>query len=248
MIKRAAVTIRRRRCAWRSVISVAVLALAALDGAAAHAGDANADSSSRCTSDVMLVLDASGSMAASDFSDGAPNRMHRVRVALARVVPAVSRVRRIGLIVYGPGKTHNSCGHVDLKFTPSPDAASTIMDIADRLRPLGRTPLVRSVEMAIDVLKDSPRPAEIVVLTDGEDTCGGDPCGLAHRLKAAGGDVTVHVVGFRLPKESETSGARCLADATGGKFAVAETTDELEAALRETLSCAVVSGLNGSSP
>lgn len=196
----------------------------------------------------MLVLDASGSMSAADFPEGAPNRMDRVRLALSRVVPEVSRERQVGLIVYGPGPSESSCRNVEIKLTPSPNAAGAILDIAERVRPAGRTPLVRSVDLALDVLKDSPRPAEIVVLTDGEDTCGGDPCRLARRIKAKVEGITIHVVGFRLPAVSETSGARCLADATGGKFAIAETTDELAEALRRALTCAEVSSVLRSSP
>jgi len=185
----------------------------------------------------MLVLDGSGSMSAADFPEGAPNRMDRVRVALARVVPDVARVRRMGLVVYGPGKSENSCSNVEVRLRPTPDAAREILQIAEGVRPAGRTPLTRSVERAIEVLKDSPQPAEIVVLTDGEDTCGGDPCGLARRTMAEAAGTTIHVVGFRLPSHSETSGARCLADGTGGKFVIAETTAELTDALRQTLIC-----------
>jgi Ca-activated chloride channel family protein len=97
------------------------------------------------------------------------------------------------------------------------------------------------VEQALDVLKDSPRPAEIIVLTDGEDTCGGDPCLLAKRIQAQEPGVTVHVVGFRLPEETETGGASCLARETRGRFVTAETTDDLTQALRQTLTCTEVS-------
>lgn len=176
-------------------------------------------------------------MSATDFPEGAPNRMDRVRLALTRLVPEAARVRRLGLIVYGPGKNFNSCDNVEIKLRPLPDAAHEILQIAERLRPAGRTPLSRSVERAIDVLKEGPRPAEIVVLTDGEDTCGGDPCLLARRLNTEVADITIHVVGFRLPSSSETIGARCLADKTGGKFVTAETTAELTQALSQTLLC-----------
>ncbi|PPD01998.1 MAG: hypothetical protein CTY31_03580 [Hyphomicrobium sp.] len=189
----------------------------------------------------MLVLDGSGSMSASDFPDGAPNRMDRVRQALARVIPEVAPVRRIGLLVYGPGRQGNSCRNIEVKLSPSPGAAQAILDFADRVRPGGRTPLTRSVEIALEVLNGSTQPAEVVVLTDGEDTCGGDPCGFARRLKAQGRDITIHVVGFRLPRTSETAGARCLADETGGRFVTAETTDELVQALRQTLTCSQIS-------
>lgn len=196
---------------------------------------------SACLSDAMVVLDGSGSMAAADFPEGAPNRIDRVRLALSRVVPDASQVRRLGLVIYGPGKSERSCRHVDLKFPPRPQAARDILQFADQMRPAGRTPLTRSVAVAVDALKDSPRPAEVVVLTDGEDTCGGDPCDLARRLKVEAPGIRVHVVGFRLPSYNETAGAQCLATETGGLFVTAETTDELTDALRQTLVCADIS-------
>ena len=200
-----------------------------------------AEEPAACTADATIVLDASGSMAASDFPEGAPNRMDRVRQALSRVVPEVAPVRRLGLVVYGPGKNENSCRNIELKFSPLRDAGSAVLDIADRLRPGGRTPLAESVQLALHSLKQSPRPAQIVVLTDGEDTCGGDPCRLARRIKAQTPGINIHVVGFRLPSNSESTGVRCLAGETGGMFVTAETTDELTYVLRQTLGCAQVS-------
>jgi Ca-activated chloride channel family protein len=211
-----------------------------LAGGAIGPGAAPADAP-RCTSDAVLVLDGSGSMSAADFAEGAPNRMNRVRAALARVVPDAARVRRLGLVVYGPGPEENSCRNIDVKFSPKANAAAEILRLADSIRPAGRTPLARSVEQALAVLEDSARPVEIVVLTDGEDTCGGDPCLLAKRVKAQEPGVTVHVVGFRLPTETATGGASCLARETGGLFVTAETTDDLLQALRQTLTCTAVS-------
>jgi Ca-activated chloride channel family protein len=147
----------------------------------------------------------------------------------------------LGLVINGPGKSERSCRHVDFKFPPRPKAARDILQFADQMRPAGRTPLTRSVALAVDALKDSPRPAEVVVLTDGEDTCGGDPCDLARRLKVEAPGIRVHVVGFRLPSYNETAGAQCLATETGGLFVTAETTDELTDALRQTLVCADIS-------
>lgn len=217
----------------RLMLAVAAFCLARLDACNA----ATLEAGIACSSDVMFVLDASGSMSASDFPDGAPNRIDRVRQALARVIPEVAKVRRIGLIVYGPGGNNDSCRNVELKLKPSWNAAQTVLQIADRLRPEGRTPLARSVELAIDALKDSTRPAEVVVLTDGEDTCGGDPCRLAQRIRESAPGITVHVVGFKLAPVSDVDGARCLAETTGGKFVTAETTDQLTDALRRTMAC-----------
>ncbi len=75
-----------------------------------------------CTSDAMIVFDASGSMSASDFPDGAPNRIDRVRQALSKFVPHVSETRNLGLLVYGPGSHRDECENIDLHFKPMPKA------------------------------------------------------------------------------------------------------------------------------
>jgi Ca-activated chloride channel family protein len=200
-----------------------------------------------CIDDAMLVLDASGSMAATDFPDGAPSRLDRVRQALFKVLPAAAHARRLGLIVYGPGRNFDTCRNVDLKFTPTADAGDLITKEVERLRPQGRTALTTSVRRAADILRHGERPAVIVALTDGQDTCGGDACRLADELKSLHPSITVHVIGYRLTPMTARAPApfaeRCLADATGGIFATAETTEQLADALSETLGCPAVTDL-----
>ena len=96
-------------------------------------------------------------------------------------------------------------------------------------------------------------PAVIVLLTDGNETCGGRPCALSQALASNAHDLTVHVIGYRLRAHDElfswnnpeqTFGdenvARCLADATGGMYVTTDTVDELTQALQATLGCALI--------
>lgn len=199
-----------------------------------------------CVDDAMLVFDASGSMAATDFPEGAPSRMDRVRQALVKVLPAASRARRLGLMVYGPGPNTNTCKNVDLRLPLTSNAGTRIMQEVERLRPAGRTALTSSVQQAAEILHHENKPAVVVVLTDGQDTCGGDACRLARELKTLHPAVTVHVIGYRLrPLTGEALPfvERCLADETGGIYATAETTEQLAAVLSETLGCPAVTSL-----
>jgi Ca-activated chloride channel family protein len=98
--------------------------------------------------------------------------------------------------------------------------------------------------MAADALGYRERPATIVLLTDGEETCGGSPCALARALKARGAGITVHVVSYRIKSSLGSSGvfgAMCLADETGGEYYSTETADELAAALEKVLACPLLS-------
>jgi len=50
--------------------------------------------------------------------------------------------------------------------------------------PGGQTPLTAAVRGAAEELRFRDKPAVVVLLTDGEETCGGDPCRLARQLRA----------------------------------------------------------------
>jgi Ca-activated chloride channel family protein len=187
----------------------------------------------------MVVFDASGSMGGTDLNSVTP-RIAKVRTALAVVLPEVAPVRPIGLIVYGPGAS-NKCESVELRLRPSLDAAETIMTEVDNIVPAGRTPLTAAVSQAAEVLDYKTKPATIVLITDGEETCGGQPCNSAGLLKAQAKDLTIHVIGYR-DKLATTGpfGSRCMADISGGTYVSVETTEQLTEALRATLGCPYV--------
>ena len=227
----------------RRLIIIVVLALAASFGGAALGQN---DERSPCTEDAMLVFDASGSMAG-NLGQGIATtmpRIHEVRSALARVLPSVTRFRRVGLITYGPGPAQQC--NVQLALKPVPDAAPLIMQEVNALSPAGKTPMTAAVEQAAEVLDYRNKPGLIVVLTDGEETCGGVPCDLGKQLRADAARLTVHIIGFRMKDFSwtgETSilDAKCLAEQNGGLYISADAEEELVEALEKTLGCPMLS-------
>jgi len=198
-----------------------------------------------CGADAMLVFDGSGSMAEIGLEASTP-RIIDARTAIARALPQVEAFRDLGLLVYGPGAL-GGCDNIDLRFAPEPRAADKIIGAVDALAPGGMTPLSASVERAAEVLNYRSQPATIVLVTDGNETCGGTPCALGQQLQTQSADLTVHVIGFKFrfdffgwdnPDQGSTGGdtvAKCLADETGGLFVSTETVDELVQALNETL-------------
>ena len=78
----------------------------------------------------------------------------------------------------------------------------------------------------------------IVLLTDGEETCGGTPCPLAEQLQVAVENLTVHVIGYIAREAVSGRGmneARCMAEQTGGLYTWVETVSELVSTHRKTL-------------
>ena len=202
-----------------------------------------------CTEDAMIVFDASGSMAGNMVQGlfSAVTRIDEVRKALAEVLPSATKFRKVGLVTYGPGP-YATC-NVDLDFPPIPNAAERIMKAVNGLNPAGKTPLVDGVKEAAHVLEGGSDRGVVVLLTDGEDTCGGAPCELGKLLKADG-RLTVHVIGYQLRGFSWTGGqsmldTKCLAEETGGLFITAQNRADLIKAFEKTLGCPVMSNIRG---
>ncbi|MEM8574975.1 MAG: VWA domain-containing protein [Pseudomonadota bacterium] len=209
-------------------------------------GAVAAETPTPCTEDAMVVFDASGSMSGNldTFSTIPQLRIDEVRKALRRVLPRATQFRKIGLISYGPGP-YDQC-NVSLDLKPTAQAAEPIMRVVDALRPAGQTPLAEAVEQAAGVLDYRNKPGVIVVLTDGEDTCEGDPCALGKRLSAESQGLTVHVIGFRLQADfwlgaQSYLDAKCLAEETGGTYLNVQGEDDLAKAFEQTLGCPMMS-------
>jgi Ca-activated chloride channel family protein len=218
--------------------SLASLVLAPLFACGASAAD-----DVRCLDDAMLVLDASGSMAGTDMNTVRPH-IAKVREALEAIVPAVAPKRHLGLMIYGPGGG-DKCTNIELRLRPGPNSAEAILGEVHGVVPAGQTPLTQAVRDAAEVLRFREKPAVVVLLTDGDETCGGDPCQMARQLRAAANALTIHVIGFKAGGSAtwlaSATGSACMAEETGGLAVTAHDRDELIDALRKTLTCPLFS-------
>ena len=124
------------------------------------------------------------------------------------------------------------------------------MTAVNALTPAGKTPLTAAVAQAAEVLHFRVKPGLIVVLTDGEETCGGSPCGLGNELNSEAVQLTIHIISLRVKGytwtgEQSVLEARCLAERNRGLYLTVETEDELMEALQKTLGCPMVTGVRG---
>ena len=179
---------------------------------------------------VIIILDASGSMWAQ--IDGKP-KLEIARESLRTVLQSVPANDEIGFMAYGH-RTKGSCDDIELIVPPQAGSASAISAAADSMKFLGKTPLTAAVKQAAEALKYTEDKATVVLITDGLETCGGDPCALGKELKKTGVDFTADVVGFGLTAD-EGKQIACLAENTGGKYIQASDEKALQEALVETV-------------
>lgn len=193
------------------------------------------------TINVELVLDVSGSMA--QVIETGETRMDAAKRVLNEVIAAIPERDNInvGLRIYGhlgdntEAGQAESCQSSDLVAPVSGVNKQALLDQIMALQPTGWTPLALSLERAGQDFQPGENVTNSVVLvTDGLETCGGDPCSVASELHASDIQLITHVVGFALiPEEQMTLG--CIAEGGGGLLLGAANSAELTAALFEIL-------------
>jgi hypothetical protein len=186
---------------------------------------------------VQVILDASGSMAQ---RIGDETRMQIAKRVLERVVEAIPEREgvNVGFRIYGHRGDNTaagrdvSCRSSELLVPMEGLDKPAILDAVADAEPTGWTPLAWSLELAG---RDFPPAAEgvrnaVVLVTDGLETCGGDPCAVAASLNAADVALTTHVVGFALEPEEQQI-LECIAEGGEGMLLGAQDADELTTAL-----------------
>jgi Mg-chelatase subunit ChlD len=103
------------------------------------------------------------------------------------------------------------------------------------LRPLGQTPIAYALNQAARDFGTLQDDRAVVLVTDGIESCGGDPVQAARELREQG--ITVHLIGFGLGNgaDEDTASLRAVANASGGHYVTAGSAEELKEALMQTV-------------
>jgi len=180
---------------------------------------------------TVLILDCSGSMAAQ--LEGR-SRIVIAREAVRELISGLNPNIELGFMAYGH-RRKNDCKDIELLISPDQSDPAKVLELLPKLQPVGMTPLCASVEQAADVLQVTEKNTSVILISDGEETCGGDPAALGKMLHAKGVDFKVHVIGFGLKGAQETA-LRSLAQETGGKYYSAADAATLKSSLNSAMS------------
>jgi Mg-chelatase subunit ChlD len=103
------------------------------------------------------------------------------------------------------------------------------------LRPLGQTPIAFALNQATGDFGAREDDRALVLVTDGIESCGGDPVQAARELRERG--IMVHLIGFGLGNAADEDAAslQAVANATGGRYVTAGSAEELKEALAQTV-------------
>jgi len=183
---------------------------------------------------VVFILDASNSM---NKALGEDTRLNVAKQALIDLLEVAGNLDQAGLFVFGHRVDKDdeaaSCLDIEPLFPALPEDAANSPDVVDAilgLEALGKTPIADSLIAASNVLLGLEGESAIVLITDGEETCGGDPTIVAHMLATLNPPIKLHIVGLDVGFDIQERLAE-IAGITGGQYFAVGAADELFAAL-----------------
>ncbi|OGI18712.1 MAG: hypothetical protein A3B68_03460 [Candidatus Melainabacteria bacterium RIFCSPHIGHO2_02_FULL_34_12] len=190
---------------------------------------------------VLIVFDASGSM--EDKING-ETKIHIAKRVLEDVLLKATSDINLGLRVYGLSQPANNpyfdCSDSKLLVVPGTNNRRSIVSEIQKILPRGLTPITYSLSQAVQDLRPYKGEKSILLISDGLETCGGDPCQLAQTLVTSNIDLKIDVVGFGVKDDWEAQQQlMCVALSTNGKYYSADSAEQLTQGLTESINKSV---------
>ncbi|AGA33816.1 von Willebrand factor type A domain protein [Thioalkalivibrio nitratireducens DSM 14787] len=176
---------------------------------------------------TVMVFDASGSMW--NRIDGDITRIEVARDVMEEFFAGRDAGAPISVIAYGH-RRRGDCADIEVLAPLGVHDPGELTALMRALNPRGMTPLTDSLELARTQIPRTAESADIILVTDGLENCGGDPCALAAQLAAEGIPIRAHVVGFGMTS-AEVNSLSCVPEQTGGQLFHTSSGVELAEAL-----------------
>ncbi|MEA3055670.1 MAG: Ca-activated chloride channel [Actinomycetota bacterium] len=231
-----------QRPGWRRHVAAGIAGLALVSMVIALARPAHDARVPREEAVVMLAIDVSRSMTATDVT---PSRLASAVTAAKSFIDGVPAGFRVGLVAFDD--------NARLVETPTLDHQA-VLDALDRLQPGRGTAAGDAIETALDAIRSSSSTAgtsatgtklaaTIVLLSDGATTAGTDPAVASQDATSSGVPVTtiaygtaqgtVTVDGEVVPVPADPVAMKSIADATKGSFFEASSASRLREVYRD---------------
>jgi Mg-chelatase subunit ChlD len=181
---------------------------------------------------VHVIFDASGSM-----GQPLPSGEQRIAAAKRALEQLVGTVLEEGtpfsLRAFGHVAPSSCETRLEVPLAPldREGALASVAGIEPKL--LSQTAIADSLLAAVDDLRSATGPRTVILVTDGEESCGGDPAAAAAALRASG-STTIAIVSLGLD-EAGLAAFEALAEEVGATYVDVTSFEELRLALADAL-------------
>lgn len=177
---------------------------------------------------ILYILDASNSMWGQ--IDGTA-KIETARDAMTTMLDEVDPETSLGLMVYGH-RSEGACDDIQLIAPLGSRSASQISSLLLDITPRGKTPIAGALTSAASAFSTNDAANHVVLISDGIETCDGDPCAVAGQLASGGIQTRVHAIGFDVDAGARAQ-LECIAEAGNGSYFDARNADEFRSAVTE---------------
>lgn len=180
---------------------------------------------------AYILLDASGSMAG---KVGGRTKMDLAKAAVNRFSSSLPKGVNVSLRVYG-NKGSNadkdkdvSCRSIEEVYPLIPYDSQKFGQSLNQFNPTGWTPIGLALEQAKKDLEEKGTDTEniVYVVSDGIETCGGDPVQAAKEMNQSGAKAIVNIIGFDVDNAGQQA-LKKVAAAGGGEYSTVQSEKDL---------------------
>lgn len=194
--------------------------------------------SSQKQKNLVLIFDSSGSMA--QLVNG-KKKIDIAKEAITGFINDMDKETNLSIILYGHKGSNSqaskktSCVGIDEVYYMGKVNAGVAISKLSGAVPTGWTPIAASLQKAGDLLKSYPADKNdnmVLLVSDGEETCDGDPIAKAKELMKSDFKVLTNVIGFNVAGAAEKK-LQNIAGGGGGKYFSVNNEEEFRNALKE---------------
>lgn len=184
---------------------------------------------------AIILLDASSSML---LNVQGKQKMAIAKRATSRFASTIGMRDDISLVVYGHAGTQNqsdkelSCTTIEEVYPMGPFNAKDFKESVDSVEAKGWTPLAEAVKFAREHTANESGKLTVYIVSDGAETCGGDPIAEARAFAEGSPNRQVNIIGFDVDTKGENQ-LKAVAEAGKGEYISAKTIAELDQSITE---------------
>lgn len=178
---------------------------------------------------AIILLDASSSMLL--YADGRL-KMDTAKNAVSSFADTMGQKSAVSLYAYGHLGTQNdedkelSCTGIEEIYPLGDYDDESFTQAMQEVEAKGWTPLAGAIAKAREDHQQTTGDITLYIVSDGAETCGGDPIAEAKAFAEAHPDGKVNVIGFQVDDQAESQ-LQAVAEAGGGSYLAADTLEEM---------------------
>lgn len=179
---------------------------------------------------AIILLDASSSMLQ---QSGGRVKMDIAKDAVKSFAKTIGQSAEVSLVVYGHQGSDSdsdkevSCSGIEEVFPMGKYSKANFNGAVDSFESKGWTPLAAAIEKAAEMTAGDEGNVTIYIVSDGAETCDGDPVQASKELVANHANHSVNIIGFDVDSKAEDQ-LKAVAEAGNGEYFKADNPEELK--------------------